>query len=112
MARLEAAGEGAELPMHGSGQFSNASSPDSLTFTPEPGHSEAISRAWVSMSCFAPPQEGALTQRVQGTLHLTAVSAESLSGRVVLSEEGQLAGGDCAERAGPAQFDFLFTVQR
>jgi hypothetical protein len=110
--RLEAAGDGAVLPLDGTGQFSNASSSEGLTFVSEPGHSEAILRAWASMSCFAPPRGGALTQRVRGRLHLTHVRAESLSGRVELSLEGELAGGACHDRTGPAEFDFPFTVQR
>jgi hypothetical protein len=113
LAQLEAAGDGAAFAIEGTAHFSNAASPDSMVFAPEPGHSEAaIPRAWVSMSCYAPPRDDTLTQRFQGRLLLTRVTAESLSGRVEVSMEGELAGASCHERSGPANFDFLFTVQR
>jgi hypothetical protein len=110
-ASLSGAGAPATLPIAGEARLAEAISSTPATFTAAPGHSPVITTSWATVGCYAPRREGPFVQQLQGRLELSKNTAERLSGRLVLTAEGQLDVADCG-KATSANFDFSFDVAR
>jgi hypothetical protein len=110
-AGLSAAGAPATLSIAGEARLTEPRGPTPPTFTVAAGHSPVVSVAWAIVGCYAPVRPGPLVQQLRGRLELEENSATRLSGRVVLTSEGELAVADCG-KVSSADFDFRFDVAR